>query len=64
MRRREIAKKYFEAFKEASFCKSQSGIVEGHAYHLYILEVENRLELYNYLREQKFLLKFIIYLVT
>ena len=33
--------------------KGQSGVVEGHAYHLYIIEVENRLGLYNYLREHK-----------
>ena len=25
-------------------------MVEGHAYHLYVIEVENRLGLYNYLR--------------
>ncbi|VXC13350.1 Pyridoxal-5'-phosphate-dependent protein [Flavobacterium sp. 9AF] len=52
-RRRAIAKKYFESFKNASFLKGQSGDVEGHAYHLYVLEVENRLGLYNYLRENK-----------
>ena len=50
-RRREIAKTYFESFKGKPFIKGQSGIVEGHAYHLYIIEVENRLGLYNYLRE-------------
>jgi len=50
--RREIAKKYQIAFANASFIKGQSGIVEGHAYHLYIIEVEDRLGLYNYLREQ------------
>jgi hypothetical protein len=50
-RRREIAKKYFEAFHNKSFIKGQSGLVEGHAYHLYVLEVTNRLGLYNYLRE-------------
>lgn len=49
-RRQEIAKTYYEAFKNKSFIKGQSGVVEGHAYHLYIIEVENRLELYNYLR--------------
>ena len=49
-RRREIAKTYYEAFKNKSFIKGQSGVVEGHTYHLYIIEVENRLELYNYLR--------------
>ena len=49
-RRREIAQTYYEAFKNKSFIKGQSGVVVGHAYHLYIIEVENRLELYNYLR--------------
>jgi UDP-4-amino-4,6-dideoxy-N-acetyl-beta-L-altrosamine transaminase len=52
-RRREIAANYYSAFKECSFIKGQSGIVEGHAYHLYVIEVEDRLGLYNYLRENK-----------
>lgn len=51
MRRREIAKRYFEAFQDQWFIKGQSGVVEGHAFHLYVLEVENRLGLYQYLRE-------------
>lgn len=51
-RRREIAKTYFKAFEEQPFIKGQSGVVEGHAYHLYVIEVEDRLGLYNYLREQ------------
>ena len=50
VKRRSIASIYNEAFKGLSFIKTQSGVVEGHAYHLYIIEVENRLELYNYLR--------------
>ncbi|KUK56572.1 MAG: SpsC-like DegT/DnrJ/EryC1/StrS family aminotransferase, partial [Bacteroidetes bacterium 38_7] len=49
-RRREIAKIYFEAFKDEPFIKGQSGIVDGHAYHLYVIEVENRKELYEHLR--------------
>ena len=49
-RRREIAETYFNAFKDLDFVYGQSGRVEGHAYHLYILEVDNRLGLYNYLR--------------
>lgn len=53
MKRRSIASIYNEAFNGLSFIKSQSGVIEGHAYHLYIIEVENRLELYNYLRENK-----------
>lgn len=51
-RRREIANKYFRAFKGRDFLIGQSGVVEGHAYHLYIIEVEDRLGLYNYLREK------------
>ena len=50
-RRREIALNYFNAFKNKSFIKGQSESIEGHAYHLYIIEVEDRLGLYNYLRE-------------
>ena len=52
-RRRGIAKKYEESFLNKSFIKGQSGFVEGHAYHLYVIEVENRIGLYNYLREHK-----------
>lgn len=50
-RRKEIAQAYFNAFKGQAFLKSQSGVVEGHAYHLYVIEVDDRLGLYNYLRE-------------
>lgn len=50
-RRRQIASAYADAFKNKSFIKGQSESIEGHAYHLYILEVEDRLGLYNYLRE-------------
>lgn len=49
-RRREIAANYNEAFKGNDKIVSQSGVVEGHAYHLYVIQVENRLELYNHLR--------------
>lgn len=52
LRRREIAKNYNIAFENESFIKGQSGVVEGHAYHLYIIEVENRLGLYNFLRSK------------
>lgn len=50
-KRREIAACYEKAFKESNFVIRQSGVVEGHAYHLYIIEVEERLGLYDYLRE-------------
>lgn len=49
-KRKEIAENYFNNFNSKNYIKGQSGIVEGHAYHLYIIEVENRLGLYNYLR--------------
>src|SRR5690625_874259 len=52
-RRKQIAKTYFDALDGLPFVKEQSGIVEGHAYHLYVIEVEDRLGLYNYLREHK-----------
>lgn len=52
-RRREIAKKYADSFANKSYITGQSGFVQGHAYHLYVLEVENRIGLYNYLREHK-----------
>jgi hypothetical protein len=52
-KRREIAATYLEAFKGKEYIKGQSGVVEGHAYHLYVLEVEDRLGLYNYLRKNQ-----------
>lgn len=51
-RRKEIASVYYDAFKNKSFIKGQSKIVEGHAYHLYVIEIEDRFNLINYLREQ------------
>lgn len=51
VKRREIAFNYNKAFTNKSFIKGQSGVVEGHAYHLYIIEVDDRLGLYNYLRK-------------
>jgi UDP-4-amino-4,6-dideoxy-N-acetyl-beta-L-altrosamine transaminase len=53
IRRRAIASKYSDSFKGLPFVIGQSGIIEGHAYHLYIIEVENRLGLYNFLRQNK-----------
>lgn len=52
-KRKKIAKRYEKAFLEKQFIKGQSGVVDGHAYHLYVIEVENRLGLYEYLREHK-----------
>ena len=52
-RRKEIAEKYFNVLKEKNYIIGQSGVVEGHAYHLYIVEANDRLNLYKYLREHK-----------
>ena len=51
-RRKEIAKTYFNAFEGQLFIHGQSEVIEGHAYHLYIIEVEDRLGLYNFLRSK------------
>lgn len=51
-KRRAIAKHYAAAFADASFVLGQSGFVEGHAYHLYVLEVTDRLGLYTELRSK------------
>ena len=51
-RRKEIAKIYSEAFKHNKKIIGQSGVVDGHAYHLYIIEVENRKELYDFLKSK------------
>ena len=54
-RRREIARRYDEAFANFPAVKSQlnelKDTTSGHAYHLYVIQVEGRLGLYNFLRE-------------
>jgi dTDP-4-amino-4,6-dideoxygalactose transaminase len=58
-RRQEIADLYDQSFKNISDLEIVSGsnqeLLEkgiGHAYHLYIIRIKKRKELYNYLREQ------------
>ena len=50
-KRKSIALNYYKAFKNKSFIKGQSEYLDGHAYHLYVIEVEKRLELYNFLKK-------------
>ena len=50
VRRIEIAKKYDEAFKNTSVNINIGRFREGHAYHLYIIQVERRKELYDFLQ--------------
>lgn len=50
-RRRAIAQRYANAFEGKDYILGQSGFVEGHAYHLYIIEVKDRVGLYQHLRK-------------
>lgn len=49
-RRRHIAGRYASAFRDKPYMLGQSDLIDGHAYHLYVIETPRRLELYNYLR--------------
>ncbi len=55
-RRQEIANRYDEAFQDVQGIKipCRAGNVY-HAFHLYVIQVEDRLGLYNYLRANKIL---------
>lgn len=50
-KRRSIAKTYFEEFHGKSWLNNQPSYIDGHAYHLYVIEVDDRDNLYNSLRE-------------
>lgn len=52
-RRREIAKRYDEAFAGTRIETVEVPDGVGHAFHLYVIQVANRKELYDRLREQK-----------
>jgi UDP-4-amino-4,6-dideoxy-N-acetyl-beta-L-altrosamine transaminase len=52
-RRREIAQNYNEAFKGTAIKTPKVLAGFEHAYHLYIIQVEKRKELYDYLREHQ-----------
>jgi hypothetical protein len=52
-KRRRIAAIYESSLADKPFIKRQTGLVEGHAYHLYVVEVEDRLGLYRHLRQHK-----------
>lgn len=56
-RRRAIAQRYDEAFSKQAKIKvptihARDAVSSGHAYHLYVIQVENRLALYNHLRSK------------
>lgn len=52
-RRRAIAVSYAAAFTGKEYIKGQSGSVDGHGYHLYVIEAADRLGLYNWLKQHK-----------
>ena len=60
-RRREIAEVYDKTFKGKPYIISQSGIVEGHAYHLYIIEVDDRKGLIYHLRDHNIIITGTLY---
>lgn len=49
-RRYEIVEVYHKEFADKSYIMGQSGVVAGHAYHLYVVEFDKRKELIEYLR--------------
>ncbi len=51
-RRKEIATVYEKEFAGKPYVKKQTGLIEGHAYHLYVTEFEDRDGLHKYLREK------------
>lgn len=50
-KRRKIAKKYDEAFKELKSVQTIAPI-DGHAYHLYTIQIKERKALYEYLKKE------------
>jgi UDP-4-amino-4,6-dideoxy-N-acetyl-beta-L-altrosamine transaminase len=51
-RRRAIAQKYDDAFRDTRIDIHQPAEDIGHAYHLYVIEIDNRKELYDTLRSK------------
>lgn len=51
-KRKQIATRYSNELSKNAGIIHSSGLVEGHAYHLYVLEVEDRKGLYTYLRSK------------
>lgn len=52
-KRRAIASVYSESFNNNPHILGQTGVVEGHAYHLYIIRTAKRKELYDFLRSKQ-----------
>lgn len=52
-RRREIARRYDAAFQNSRIRPLKNAAQVDHAYHLYVIQVENRRELYDWLRSRQ-----------
>lgn len=52
-RRQEIAKKYRDAFNKVGIKYQKHDVKHFNAHHLFVIEVDNRKELYDFLREHK-----------
>lgn len=50
-KRRQIAKNYIKSLKELPIEIPQANYLVGHAFHLFVILVEDRLELYNFLKK-------------
>ena len=57
VKRRSLAYKYNDYFKNKTYIKGHSKLVEGHAYHLYVIEIKKRNELIQYLRKDNIFLQ-------
>ena len=51
-KRKKIAQKYFDALKDIPNINLANGFIEGHAFHLFILQSDRRKELYDFLRKK------------
>lgn len=57
VKRRSLAYKYNDYFKNKPYIEGHSKLVEGHAYHLYVIEIKKRNELIQYLRKDNIFLQ-------
>ena len=51
-KRKKIAERYFNFFNDKTYINALTNVLDGHAYHLYIIEVEKRKELHSFLRNR------------
>ncbi len=52
-RRKDIALKYNQAFSNSKYILNHSGFNDNHAYHLYVINIKERKDLYDYLKNKQ-----------